>query len=79
MRTFLFAQGIFVVAFVGFGVTVYPYIVPRAITIHAAASTESSLEFLLVGTAVLLPIILAYTAHAYWVFRGKTVRGAGYH
>ena len=49
------------------------------ITIHAAASTESSLEFLLVGTAVLLPIILAYTAHAYWVFRGKTVRGAGYH
>jgi cytochrome d ubiquinol oxidase subunit II len=79
VRTFLFAQGIFVVAFVGFGVTVYPYIVPRAITIHAAASTESSLEFLLVGTAVLLPIILAYTAHAYWVFRGKTVRGAGYH
>jgi cytochrome bd ubiquinol oxidase subunit II len=27
--------------------------------------------FLLVGRGVLIPIILAYTAYAYWVFRGK--------
>jgi cytochrome d ubiquinol oxidase subunit II len=27
---------------------------------------------------VLIPIILAYTAHAYWVFRGK-VSDHGYH
>jgi cytochrome d ubiquinol oxidase subunit II len=34
---------------------------------------------MLVGTAVLLPIILAYTAYLYWIFRGKTPEGAGYH
>jgi cytochrome bd ubiquinol oxidase subunit II len=79
LATFLCAQGLFVVAFAGFGVSVYPYIVPRSITIDVAASSDSSLAFLLVGTAVLLPIILVYTAHAYWVFRGKADPGAGYH
>ena len=33
----------------------------------------------LIGAAVLVPIILAYTAHAYWVFRGKVDSDAGYH
>ena len=33
---------------------------------------------MLVGAVILLPIILAYTAHAYWVFRGKTGE-EGYH
>jgi len=28
---------------------------------------------------VLLPLILAYTAYAYWVFRGKVTLGEGYH
>lgn len=46
-------------------------IVPPTITIHAAAAPASSLVFLLVGTLILLPIILGYTASAYWVFRGK--------
>ena len=26
---------------------------------------------MLVGTLVLLPLILAYTAYVYWLFRGK--------
>jgi cytochrome d ubiquinol oxidase subunit II len=33
---------------------------------------------MLVGTVILIPIIVAYTAHAYWVFRGK-VGTEGYH
>ena len=37
-----------------------------------------SLGFMLVGAAILLPLILAYTAYNYWVFRGKTDE-AGYH
>jgi cytochrome d ubiquinol oxidase subunit II len=28
---------------------------------------------------ILLPIILAYTAYCYWVFRGKVQPGEGYH
>ena len=39
----------------------------------------SSLRFLLVGAAVLISLILAYTGYAYWVFRGKVDREAGYH
>ena len=33
----------------------------------------------LVGAVVLLPVILAYTAYAYWVFRGKIDPEEGYH
>ena len=43
-----------------------------------AAAPDNSLKFLLVGAAVLIPVILAYTAYAYWVFRGKVDEG-GYH
>jgi len=28
---------------------------------------------------VLVPLILGYTAWAYWVFRGKVRHGSGYH
>jgi len=28
---------------------------------------------------VLIPLILSYTALAYWVFRGKVRAGSGYH
>ena len=33
----------------------------------------------LVGVGILIPIILAYTGYAYWVFRGKVDPNAGYH
>ena len=35
--------------------------------------------FLLVGAVVLVPMILGYTAYAYWVFRGKLNPDEGYH
>jgi hypothetical protein len=35
--------------------------------------------FMLFGVAVLIPLILAYTAWAYWVFRGKVRAGGGGH
>jgi cytochrome d ubiquinol oxidase subunit II len=53
--------------------------VPGALTIREAAAPDASLAFLLVGAAVLIPIILAYTGYAYWVFRGKVDAGEGYH
>jgi len=34
---------------------------------------------MLVGMAVLIPLILGYTSWAYWVFRGKVRHGSGYH
>jgi len=76
---FVGALGIFITSFAGLGISFYPYIVPTSVTIWQAAGPDVSLSFLLAGTVVLLPIILIYTAHAYWVFRGKTDSHGGYH
>ena len=63
----------------GLGVSLFPHVVPPSITIWDAAAPNESLAFLLVGTAVLIPIILAYTGYSYWVFRGKADSTHGYH
>ena len=76
---FVIAILMFLVSFGGLGVSLFPYVVPRAITIWDAAAPDASLGFLLVGTAILIPIILAYSAYSYWVFRGKVEPGQGYH
>lgn len=78
-KPFFWAQALFLVTYAGFGISTYPYIVPHSVTIWQAAAPDSSLWFLLVGTLVLLPIILFYTAHSYWVFRGKVGDNASYH
>jgi cytochrome d ubiquinol oxidase subunit II len=79
LQPFLCALGLFVLSFVGIGISFYPYIVPGALTIAEAAAPDESLSFLLFGAAFLIPIILAYTGYAYWVFRGKVDPEEGYH
>ena len=59
---FLAALALFVLSYIGLGISFYPYIVPPSITIWAAAAPDTSLKFLLVGAVVLVPLILAYTA-----------------
>ncbi|HKU95982.1 MAG TPA: cytochrome d ubiquinol oxidase subunit II [Vineibacter sp.] len=76
---FLLALALFVLSYIGLGISLYPHIVPPSVTIWYAAAPEASLKFLLVGAAVLLPVILIYTGYAYWVFRGKVTPGSGYH
>jgi cytochrome d ubiquinol oxidase subunit II len=76
---FTIAILLFLVSYAGLGISLFPYVVPRAVTIWAAAAPDASLAFLLAGTAVLIPIILAYSAYSYWVFRGKVEPGGGYH
>jgi cytochrome d ubiquinol oxidase subunit II len=75
---FLLTLGIFLLCFVGLGISVFPDVVPGAVSIWDAATDRSSQIFMLWGTGLVLPMILAYTGWAYWVFRGK-VRGEGYH
>ncbi|HEX2338686.1 MAG TPA: cytochrome d ubiquinol oxidase subunit II [Hyphomicrobiaceae bacterium] len=76
---FLAAVLLFVLAYVGLGISFYPYILPPSLTIWDAAAPVASLQFLLVGAAVLIPLILTYTGWSYWVFRGKVGPSAGYH
>ena len=79
LRPFLAAQALFVLCFVGLLISFYPYLVPVSVTIWQAAAPDTSLSFLLKGAVVLLPVILAYTAYSYWVFRGKVNSAGGYH
>ncbi|MFT4795414.1 MAG: cytochrome d ubiquinol oxidase subunit II [Paracoccaceae bacterium] len=79
LRPFLATASIFALSFAGLGVSFYPNLVPPSLTIVEAAAPDASLRFLLVGSAVLIPVILAYTAYSYWVFRGKVRPGDGYH
>jgi cytochrome d ubiquinol oxidase subunit II len=76
-QPFPLALCLFALSYAGLGISMYPYVVPQSITIWQAAAPKSSQIFMLVGVAILVPLILGYTAWAYWVFRGK-VRG-GYH
>ncbi|MBN9041929.1 MAG: cytochrome d ubiquinol oxidase subunit II [Rhizobiales bacterium 62-47] len=78
-RPFFLALALFALSYAGLGISMYPYIVPRSITIWQGAAPHNSQVFMLVGVAVLVPIILAYTAWAYWVFRGKVDPESGYH
>ncbi len=76
---FLATLAAFVLSFVGLAISFYPYMVPPTLTIWDVAAPDESLSFLLVGAVVLVPMILAYTAYAYWVFRGKIDPEQGYH
>ncbi len=77
-RPFLIALGLFVLGMAGLGISMFPYIIPDSVTIWEAAAPERSQIFMLVGTAIIMPVILGYTGWAYWVFRGK-VAEEGYH
>ena len=73
------ALGLFFLSYTGLGISMWPNIVPPALSIWDAAAPRSSQVFLLVGASVLVPVILGYTAYAYWLFRGKVKAGQGYH
>ncbi|HVV68769.1 MAG TPA: cytochrome d ubiquinol oxidase subunit II [Gammaproteobacteria bacterium] len=76
---FICSIGLFILCYSGFVISIWPYAVPRAITIWQAASPPTSQLFTLTGVLFLIPIILAYTLHAYWVFRGKVQGESHYH
>lgn len=78
-RPFVLALVLFALTFIGLGISIWPHVIPVSVTIWQAAVPRNSQLFMLVGAVVLLPIIFAYTAYAYWVFRGKVRPGEGYH
>jgi len=75
---FFSTLGLFGLSAIGLGISIWPDVIPARVSIWAAAAPENSQVFMLVGAAVAIPVILAYTAWAYWVFRGK-VDEEGYH
>lgn len=77
-QPFFWALGLFGLCIVGLGISIWPDVIPARVSIWEAAAPYRSQLFMLIGALILVPIILAYTAWAYWVFRGK-VGHEGYH
>ncbi|ENU42363.1 cytochrome d ubiquinol oxidase subunit II [Acinetobacter seifertii] len=77
---FLYTLALVFLAYTGFLISIFPYVIPPSITIWEAAAPANSQLFALIGALILIPIIIIYTIMAYWVFRDKVrVGDEGYH
>jgi cytochrome bd ubiquinol oxidase subunit II len=76
---FLLALLLLFLGYSGLAISLWPNIIPPAISIWEAAAPPESMGFTLVGALFVIPFILAYTAMSYYVFRGKVKAGEGYH
>jgi cytochrome d ubiquinol oxidase subunit II len=48
-----------------------PYLVPRSVTALEAGSDSLTLVSMMLGIGMLIPVMIAYNAYQYRVFRGK--------
>lgn len=71
IKVFVLSIFVFLLGFLGLLVSLWPYIVPRHFTIWGSAADPQTLWFIGTGLVIVIPIVLAYQLHAYWVFRGK--------
>ncbi|WP_282568328.1 cytochrome d ubiquinol oxidase subunit II [Bosea sp. 117] len=71
--------GLFLLGYVGIGISIFPYLVPPSLTVWETAAAPASQIFMLIGAVFILPLILGYVAFVYWIFRGKVRAGEGYH
>ena len=62
---------VFVLAFFGLAFSIFPFVIVDRMTIWQAAAAPESLRFILAGAVIVLPVMAASNAYAYWVFRGK--------
>jgi cytochrome d ubiquinol oxidase subunit II len=60
-----------VLCFIGLGYSFFPFIIPDQMLIVQASSANESLIIILVGVAIVLPILLLYTFFSYKIFHGK--------
>jgi len=79
LSPYLYGVGLFAVGYLGLAISLWPYIVPFALTPAAAAAADNALGLMLAGAAPMLPIILGYTAYVYWIFRAKASVDEAYH
>lgn len=77
-RPFFLSLGLFLMNYIGLGISIWPWLVPYEITFRQAAASPQSQSLLLIGSAISLPLVISYAAYCYYVFRGKTSREAFY-
>ncbi len=77
-RPFFFSLLVFLMGYIGLVVSLWPWLVPFSVTFRQAAAAGPSQSLLLVGTAIMLPVVLTYTAFCYYLFRGKASHEGAY-
>ncbi|HEX3970299.1 MAG TPA: cytochrome d ubiquinol oxidase subunit II [Stellaceae bacterium] len=68
---FIWSVGIFLCSLSGLAASFYPYLIPRSVTVEAAASDSLTLVIMMLGIGLLIPVMIVYNAYQYIVFRGK--------
>jgi cytochrome d ubiquinol oxidase subunit II len=71
-RPFALGLGMFGLGILGLGLTIFPFVTPFGLDLWTAAAPPATQAFLLIGAVLVTPVVLAYSAFAYHVFRGKT-------
>jgi cytochrome d ubiquinol oxidase subunit II len=78
-RPYLFSVGVFLSGYLGLAVSLFPNLVPFEVDIWQAAARDNALGLMLVGAAIMLPVILIYTGYVYSLFWGKVDPDEAYH
>ncbi|WP_165857519.1 cytochrome d ubiquinol oxidase subunit II [Marinobacter sp. JSM 1782161] len=76
---FVMTLVVIALGYLGLIVSLWPNVIPPDVSIWEASSPAASQGFALVGTLLIVPIILVYSAWSYYVFRGKVQDDEGYH
>ncbi len=79
VKPFVLTLVLIFLGYSGLGISLWPNIIPPAVSIWEASAPPQSQGFMLVGALFIIPFILGYTAWSYYVFRGKVKHGDGYH
>jgi cytochrome d ubiquinol oxidase subunit II len=74
-KPFIWCLVSLVLVVIGLVASHYPFLIPGTMTLHNAASSTKTLEFMLIAIGGLLPLMLGYNAYQYYVFRGLTSSG----
>lgn len=70
-RPFFWCLVALAMVIIGLVASHYPFLIPGTMTLHMAASSTRTLEFMLFAVGGLLPFMLGYNAYQYYVFRGR--------
>lgn len=76
-RAFLSSCAAMIALMTIFGIGMFPNIVysnplpEHSLSIYSAASSAKTLQIMLIIAIIGVPLVLAYTASIYWIFRGK--------
>ncbi|NRB80257.1 MAG: cytochrome d ubiquinol oxidase subunit II [Saccharospirillaceae bacterium] len=69
---FLLTALLYLIVAIGYAFSYFPYVVPGHLLASESITSTESLRVIFYGVAVVLPLIILYTAFSYWVFRGKS-------